>query len=180
MKTHAARTTSETRIEVEFGSPSPSVETPNPFLSHMLASLDRHGDLELRVKAASLDGDPHHLIEDVALTLGEALRRATEGKSIVRFAHEVIPMDDALVGCYLDAGGRPYYEGALPEVAFEHFLRSLALEAKFTLHVNVMRGRDVHHITEAAFKGLGRCLKQALHRSATIASTKGRVGTRGR
>lgn len=176
-----SRKTKETRVDVELDLNGGDIRiaTPIKFLTHMLESLAKHARLGLAVSAESRDGDEHHVAEDVAITLGQALRSAVGSRPIQRFAHEVLPMDDALVGVYLDAGGRSYYEGKLPNPLYEHFLRSLAHEAGLTLHVNVMRGRDEHHVTEAAFKALARCLRRALAPADAVASTKGTVEMRG-
>lgn len=181
MQAKLSRKTKETRVDVELDlkGGAARVATPIKFLTHMLESLAKHAHFGLSVSAESRDGDEHHLAEDIAITLGQALRSAVGSRPIQRFAHEVLPMDDALVGVSMDAGGRSYYEGKLPNPLYEHFLRSLAHEAGFTLHVSVIRGRDEHHVTEAVFKALARCLRKALAPADTVASTKGAVETRG-
>ena len=151
------------------------IDVPIPFLGHMLQSFAKHSGAALHLSAKSLDKDEHHLTEDVAITLGQAVRKAIEGHAIERFAHRIIPMDDAVVGCALDAGGRPYYEGQLPDHMYEHFLRSFAHEARITLHLQVIRGRDPHHVTEAAFKALARSRRQAWQPASDVQSTKGEV-----
>jgi imidazoleglycerol-phosphate dehydratase len=171
------RKTKETQIELalDLEGGAAKIDVPLPFLGHMLLSFAKHSGAGLTVTAKSLDKDDHHLAEDVAITLGRAIKEAVDGAAIKRFGHEVVPMDDALVGCYVDLGGRPYYEGALPEVLYEHVLRSLCHEAGLTCHVVVIRGRDPHHTVEAAFKALGRSLKQAWQKAADVQSTKGEV-----
>jgi imidazoleglycerol-phosphate dehydratase len=175
------RKTKETDIHLEFDTVAgrADVRTPIDFLNHMLESFAKHGRFTLRVRCASADKDPHHAIEDVAITLGQAIRKVIESAPVKRFGHETIPMDDALVATYVDAGGRAFYEGRLPDPMYEHFLRSLAHEAGITLHVDVMRGRDAHHVTEAAFKALARSMHRALEPAAETASTKGKVESRG-
>ncbi len=149
-----------------------SVRTGEPFLDHMLYTLARYSGLNLSVAAA---GDlRHHLIEDVAITLGLALRGVIP-ESCRRYGHAVIPMDDALVEATLDTGGRPYYEGEVPSGLYEHFFRSLADNAVTTLHIRVLRGSDRHHIVEAAFKAVGLALAQALEEGSAVFSTKGAV-----
>lgn len=181
MVTKLSRKTKETaiEIEIELDGGTGNVTTPVPFLTHMLETFAKHGRFGLKVAAESKDKDEHHVTEDVAIALGQAFRKAVEGRPVQRFGHELIPMDDALVGAYVDVGGRGYYEGTLPKPIYEHFLRSLALEWGITLHVGVWRGRDEHHVTEAAFKALARALRQALAPAAATPTTKGEVDTRG-
>jgi imidazoleglycerol-phosphate dehydratase len=172
------RETRETRIRVGLrpgtGQDTPGMGTGDTFLDHMLATLARYADLPLRVEGK---GDMrHHLVEDTAITLGTVLARETPA-TCARFGHAVIPMDDALVEVALDAGGRPHFEGRLPSRLYEHFFRSLALNAGWTLHVRVIRGRDRHHIVEAAFKALGLALRQARREDGAVFSTKGAVRT---
>lgn len=169
------RETRETRIEllVETGALDPArISTGDPFLDHMLVTFARYAGLRLEVSAT---GDlRHHLIEDVAITLGLALRDEVPA-ACRRYGHAVVPMDDALVDCALDLGGRAYYAGRLPSDLYEHFLRSFADNAEMTLHVRVLRGRDRHHIVEAAFKAVAFALRDALVATDAVFSTKGRV-----
>lgn len=175
-----SRKTKETEIDVELGRGGESrIATPIQFLDHMLGSFSKHGNFGLNVSARSKDGDEHHLVEDVAITLGLAFRKRREAAPVKRFAHEIIPMDDALVGVALDAGGRGYYRGSLPNPLYDHFLRSFAHEAGLTLHVDVMQGHDEHHVVEAVFKALGRALRHALEPASEVQSTKGEATTRG-
>ncbi len=176
------RETKETRVRVaveDGDAPSPSLTTDDPFLTHMLVTLARYARLPLMVEAT---GDlRHHLIEDVAIALGTLLGRATPA-TCARYGEATVPMDDALVQVALDAGGRPYFEGALPSDLYEHFFRSLALNADWTVHVRVIRGRDRHHVVEAAFKALGMAMARALADGAApgaggVFSTKGAVAT---
>ena len=146
--------------------------TGQPFLDHMLETLGRYGDLELEVQA---EGDlRHHLIEDVAITLGQALRDEIP-ETCMRYGAATVAMDDALVQVALDAGRRAYYEGPVPSHLYDHFFRSLADNAALTLHVVVLRGRDRHHVVEAAMKALGLALRTALAPGAAVFSTKGSV-----
>lgn len=169
------RETRETRIELlaEIGALDPAkISTGEPFLDHMLVTFARYAGLRLEVSAT---GDlRHHLIEDVAITLGLALRDEVPA-ACRRYGHAVVPMDDALVDCALDLGGRAYYAGRLPSDLYEHFLRSFADNAEMTLHVRVLRGRDRHHIVEAAFKAVAFALRDALVATDAVFSTKGRV-----
>jgi imidazoleglycerol-phosphate dehydratase len=169
------RETRETQIRVSLmpGGHAPTrVETPDPFLTHMLETLARYAGWSLDVNAA---GDlRHHIIEDVAITLGLALRDALP-VACARYGAAVVPMDEALVQAAIDVGGRPYHAGPLPSRLFEHFFRSFADNAGATLHIRVLRGRDRHHIVEAAFKAVGMSLRQALDPTDHVFSTKGGV-----
>lgn len=169
------RETRETRIELllEAGSVDPAkISTGERFLDHMLVAFARYSGMRLEVAAA---GDlRHHLIEDVAITLGLALRDEIPA-ACRRYGHAVLPMDDALVEATVDVGGRAYYAGSLPSDLYEHFFRSLAHNAEITLHVRALRGRDRHHIVEAAIKACATALRDALVASDTVFSTKGAV-----
>jgi imidazoleglycerol-phosphate dehydratase len=171
------RRTSETDVSIDCAlagtvEPAADVATGDAFLDHMLTTLARYAGADLTVRAS---GDlRHHLVEDVAISLGISLARAWPPAS-VRYADALVPMDDALVQVALDAGGRPYYAGRLPSRLYEHFLRSLAHAADMTLHVRVLRGRDRHHVVEAAIKGLGLCVARASAETGAVFSTKGRV-----
>lgn len=166
------RKTRETDITVTLAlSPGESrIATDDPFLSHMLATLARYANVTLTLEAT---GDlRHHLIEDTAIALGEAFKRAAP-EARVRYGHAVVPMDDALVEVALDLGDRPYAETPVPSSLYAHWFRSFATEARATLHVRVLRGRDRHHVVEAAFKALGFALRQAVAVSDDVQSTKG-------
>lgn len=167
------RRTKETTIRVEvLPRGDIRVGTTVPFLDHMMNTLARYAGLGLDLSA---EGDlRHHIIEDVAITFGAALREEFAGP-IVRYGHQVIPMDDAVVECVLDLGGRPYYRGRLPSDLYDHWMRSFADNAEATLHLFVRRGRDRHHVVEGGFKALGMAIGQAVRPAAVIASTKGAV-----
>jgi len=168
------RKTSETivRVEMAIGGGRADVRTGVPFLDHMMTVLARYAGLDLTIAA---EGDlRHHLIEDVALTVGDAVRRVLPA-TCARYGDRTVPMDEALVHAVLDAGGRPYYRGPLPSSLYEHWMRSFCDAAKVTLHLRVRRGRDRHHVVEAAFKALGFALRQALADAGTVFSTKGVV-----
>ena len=186
------RTTKETSIEVSIdldGSGRGDISTGIPFYDHMLDQLARHGGFDLTVRATGdLHIDTHHTVEDVAIAVGEALRDALGDKAGVRrFASGSFPLDEALVDIALDLSGRPFvsWNVPLPEClplgnpAFdpslaEHAVSSLATSALMTLHVNLRDGRNVHHIIEATFKGLARCLRDAVRVETTgVPSTKG-------
>ena len=180
------RETNETSISVEIlradngtsgaieqaASGKKPIDTGNRFLDHMLTAFAKYSGLDLRISAR---GDlPHHLIEDVAITLGRAFRDVVP-VGATRYGNRVIPMDDALVQVSVDIGGRPYYEGPLPSSLYDHWMRSFSNEAKATIHVVVLRGRDRHHVVEAAFKALGLALRDALVDTGDTVSTKGAV-----
>ena len=148
------------------------VRTTRPFLDHMLVTLARYAGLGIRIEAS---GDlPHHIIEDTAITLGRAFAEALPATA-ARYGEATVPMDDALVQCVVDLGGRPYYRGRLPSAMYEHWMRSFADNARATIHMRVLRGRDRHHIVEAAFKALGLAVRAALVDSGAVFSTKGTV-----
>lgn len=172
--TVVVRESKETQIRCELtaGTGVARVSTGDPFLDHMLVTFARYAGVDVDVQAT---GDlPHHLIEDVAITLGHAVA-AFAPAGCARYGERTVPMDDALVQVVLDIGGRPYYQGPLPSPLYDHFLRSFADNAKATLHVRVLRGRDKHHVVEAAIKGLGFALREALQESGAVFSTKGSV-----
>ncbi len=171
------RETSETQVRVELtrGSGTADVDTGSRFLDHMLVTLARYAGLDFRVHAR---GDlRHHLIEDVAICVGAALADLVP-QSAARYGDRTVPMDDALVHCALDIGGRPYYRGPLPSALYDHWMRSFADNARATLHLRVLRGTDRHHVVEAAFKALGFALRDALadvSGTDAVFSTKGAV-----
>jgi imidazoleglycerol-phosphate dehydratase len=188
-----SRTTKETAIEIAIdldGSGVTDVATGIPFYDHMLDQLGRHGGFDLEVRAeGDLQIDTHHTVEDVAITLGEAFAEALGDKAGVRrFASGRYPLDEALVDVALDLSGRPYvhWQVPLPEClplgdpAFdpqlaEHAVASFATAAAITLHVELVRGHNVHHIVEATFKGLARALRDAVRidEPGGVPSTKG-------
>jgi imidazoleglycerol-phosphate dehydratase len=168
------RRTGETTIELEVRREGEEIRvaTGDGFLDHMVNTLARYAGLALRLEAT---GDlRHHLVEDVAITLGLALAAETPSRA-ERFGWAVVPMDEALVQAAVDLGGRPYYVGRLPSNLYEHFLQSLAVNMRATLHVRVLRGRDRHHVVEAAVKATGLALRQALREGDRVFSTKGSV-----
>jgi imidazoleglycerol-phosphate dehydratase len=186
------RSTKETTIDIAInldGSGTTDVSTGIPFYDHMLDQLGKHGGFDLHIAAAGdLHIDTHHTVEDVAISLGEAFRQALGDKAGVRrFASGLFPLDEALVEVAVDLSGRPFvvWEVELPEClplgnpAFdpqlaEHAVASFATAAGITLHVTLRRGRNVHHIIEAVFKGLARCLRDAVRiEGAQVPSTKG-------
>lgn len=168
------RQTKETTVSVLCSmSDDPSaIRTGDAFYDHMLVTLARYSGLSLAIEAA---GDlQHHLLEDVAISLGLALKAEIPSRC-ARYGHAVVPMDDALVEVAIDIGGRPFYAGRLPSKLYDHVMRSFATAADCTLHVRVIRGTDRHHIIEAAFKALGLSLRAAMVEGTSVFSTKGSV-----
>jgi imidazoleglycerol-phosphate dehydratase len=175
--TVVVRETRETTIRCELtpGSGRATVATGQPFLDHMLVVFARYSGLDVTIQAT---GDlPHHLIEDVAICLGAAVAGLLPATA-ARYGDRTVPMDEALVHCALDLGGRPYYRGPLPSTLYDHFMRSFSDNAKATLHLRVLRGTDRHHIIEAAFKALGFAVRDAFVDSGAVFSTKGGVALR--
>lgn len=185
------RRTKETDISVHValdGAGSYDVETGVPFLNHMLELFARHGFFDLVVKGTGdLKVDAHHTVEDVGLTLGEALRQALGDKQgIRRFGEAIVPLDEALVSVVVDLSGRPFLVynvkldqervGTFDVELVNDFLLALANQVGMNLHVNMISGRNPHHIVEASFKGLARALSQAASfdpRVKGVLSTKG-------
>jgi imidazoleglycerol-phosphate dehydratase len=172
--TRIERSTSETTIEVEMlvGKGIAQISTGVPFLDHMMTALARYSGIDMTISAA---GDlKHHTIEDVAIAAGQAFARMLPS-ACARYGECTVPMDEALVHAVVDTGGRPYYRGPLPSSLYDHWMRSFADNAKITLHIRVLRGKDRHHIVEAAFKALGLALRQSLVETEAVFSTKGSV-----
>ena len=172
--TKVSRTTKETQIRAELNlEPGPiAIDTTRAFLDHMIATLARYAGCGLKLTAR---GDlPHHVIEDTAIVLGAAFAAAAPA-TIARYGSRTIPMDDALVQCVVDFGGRPYYRGPLPSRMYDHWMRSFADNARATIHLQVLRGSDRHHVVEAGFKALGLALRDSLAGSGAVFSTKGSV-----
>ena len=187
------RTTKETSItialDVDGGGTNVDVSTGLPFFDHMLSQIGKHGGMDLTVKATGdLEVDSHHTVEDVAISLGEAFREALGDKAGVRrFASGLYPLDEAIAEVALDLSGRPYFVWDVPigEVLplgnppfdpqlAEHFWQSFATAAEITLHVRLKDGRNTHHIVECVFKGVSRCLRDAVRvEGGGIPSTKG-------
>lgn len=168
------RSTKETQIRVEaaLGTGLATVDTSVPFLDHMMTALAKYSGIDLTISAR---GDlRHHIIEDVALTVGPAIAKVIPATA-ARYGDRCVPMDEALVHAVLDVGGRPYYEGPIPSSLYDHWMRSFCDAARFTLHLRVLRGEDRHHIVEAAFKALGFALRDAARDSGAVFSTKGAV-----
>jgi imidazoleglycerol-phosphate dehydratase len=189
----ATRATKETSIEATLvvdGSGKVDVSTGLPFFDHMVEQLGRHGNFDLSLKAeGDLQVDAHHTVEDVGIVLGGCLAEALGDKAGVRrFASMLLPLDEALVEVALDLSGRPFlaYEVEFapdtpglgsppfnPQLA-EEFFRAFATAGNLTLHVRMREGKNTHHIVEASFKGVARCLRDAVRvEGGGIPSTKG-------
>jgi imidazoleglycerol-phosphate dehydratase len=187
------RKTKETNIKASIdldGKGKYKVNTSVPFIDHMLSLMAKHGHLDLNVTAkGDIDVDYHHLIEDLGLVLGEAIKDALGKKlGIRRYGECLTPMDESLAQVAIDLSGRPYlvYNVKLPRGGrkikdidislFEDFFRSVSNTAGMNLHINLVYGRDLHHIFEAIFKGFGRALQEAVMkhpRTKGVPSTKG-------
>jgi imidazoleglycerol-phosphate dehydratase len=189
------RTTSESTVVVELdldGSGATDISSSVPFYDHMLTALGKHSLIDLTVRASGdTHIDVHHTVEDVAICLGQALRRSLGDKAgISRFGDAFVPLDEALAHAVVDISGRPYlvHSGEPPGQELHligghftgsltrHVLESIAHHAGICLHVRVLAGRDPHHIVEAQFKALARALRAAVApdpRVSGIPSTKG-------
>lgn len=170
------RNTRETNVSVELnidGCGVFDVVTDIQFLKHMVETLARYASFDIKMNATG-DND-HHLVEDVAIALGETFRKALGDAPIERMATATLPMDDALVMTSLDVVNRPYAEIDCPDPLYHHFFRSFAMSAGITLHVMVIRGFDDHHVIEASFKTMGKALGAATRRRSTELSTKDTV-----
>jgi imidazoleglycerol-phosphate dehydratase len=186
-----SRSTKETSIDIDLdldGSGAVAVTTGLPFFDHMVGQLGKHGGFDLTVKAeGDLDVDAHHTVEDVGIALGQVLAQALGDKAgIRRFASMSLPLDEALVDVALDLSGRPFLHYEVepgreplgtppfdPQLA-EEFWRAFATSAAITLHLRLRSGKNPHHILEASFKGVARCLRDAVRvEGGGVPSTKG-------
>lgn len=173
------RRTKETAVLVTVGIDGTGkydIKCGNTFLKHMAETLSRYSSVDITMDAAG--DDDHHLVEDVGITLGAALKDAIGKDPIERMATKTVVMDDAMVTVSLDIADRPYAEIDCPDQLYRHFFRSLAMSAGMTLHVLVIRGFDDHHVIEATFKAFGRCLKDAVKKRDAELSTKDKVSLR--
>ncbi|WP_221566873.1 imidazoleglycerol-phosphate dehydratase HisB [Alkalihalobacillus sp. TS-13] len=186
-----SRKTNETNIRLSLqidGEGHSDIQSPVPFLNHMLDLWTRHGLFDLKVDAeGDTEIDDHHTTEDIGICLGQALIEALgDKKGIRRYGNAIVPMDEALAQVVIDLSNRPHLElkAALPSAKLgtfdtelvHEFLSKLALEARMNLHVIVHQGSNTHHIVEAIFKALGRALDEATQidpRVKGVPSTKG-------
>ena len=185
------RKTAETDISLQLtveGEGSSQVDTGVPFLEHMLELWSKHGFFDLAVNASGdIQVEPHHLVEDIGLCLGQAIKEALgDKKGINRYASCTLPMDDALVLVAVDFSGRPYLNydlslvpgkvGQLDVELIEEFWRALTNEARMNLHLKLLNGVNRHHVIEAAFKAAGKAMGEAASRKdglSDVLSTKG-------
>ena len=186
---HEQRSTNETTVEIDLvidGTGQARATTGIPFFDHMLEQLGKHGGFDLAIDATGdLDVDTHHTIEDTGIVLGTTFKRALGDKvGVRRFASGLFPLDEALVQVALDLSGRPYVAYDVEPVAerigtfdpqlAEEFWRAFAVAAGITLHMTSLAGRNGHHVIEASFKGVARCLRDAVRVESTeLPSTKG-------
>jgi imidazoleglycerol-phosphate dehydratase len=190
-----SRKTSESSVELEInldGTGASSISTTVPFFDHMLTALSKHSLIDLNVKATGdIEIDAHHTVEDVAIVFGQALKQALGDKAgIGRYGDATVPLDEALARAVVDVSGRPFLVHSGEPVGFEyhligghftgslvrHVFEAIALNAGLTLHVEVLAGRDAHHIAEAEFKAFARALRKAIEldsRVSGVPSTKG-------
>ncbi|MDP8961286.1 MAG: imidazoleglycerol-phosphate dehydratase HisB, partial [Actinomycetota bacterium] len=183
------RTTRETRVVVDLtldGSGLTKIATGVPFFDHMLEQLGRHGRVDLTVLAeGDLDVDAHHTVEDVGIALGQALAAAWSDRTgVERFGDATVPIDECLTRAVIDLSGRPYlvYDVATPveiigtyeTTLTKHFFEALAANARVTVHVNLLRSGNSHHVHESVFKAVAVALRRAVVVSGSgIPSTKG-------
>lgn len=185
------RKTLETEVKIELnidGSGKREISTPIKFFTHMLEQFAAHGGFDLKINVESHDKDNHHVIEDVAITLGEAFKEALgDKKGICRYGSFILPMDEALSLAVIDLSGRAFAKtdveikdektSDFETVLLPHFFGSFAQASLSTIHIKLLDGTDTHHIIEAVFKSFARALRQACsideaHKDL-IPSTKG-------
>ncbi|MDY6891486.1 MAG: imidazoleglycerol-phosphate dehydratase HisB [Pseudomonadota bacterium] len=191
-KAQVSRNTLETQITVALnldGTGQLDVDTGVPFLDHMLDQVARHGLIDLEISAiGDLHIDDHHTVEDIGITLGQAFKQAVgDKKSIRRYGHAYVPLDEALSRVVIDLSGRPGLEmqvefsrgrvGGFDVDLFSEFFHGFVNHAQVTLHIDNLRGRNTHHQAETIFKAFGRALRMALEHdprgAGVVPSTKG-------
>lgn len=185
------RTTGETKIQVDLeidGCGESKIQTKIPFFDHMLTLFSKHSLIDLKIDAdGDIEVDFHHTVEDTGITLGQTISKALGDKrGIRRYGHAYVPMDETLVRAVIDFSGRPFFDFRAPEKVesingfpfqlVEEFLRGFAVHAACNLHVEVLYGRDAHHMAEGVFKALAKAVDFACQidpRVTGIPSTKG-------
>lgn len=190
-KSEVRRKTKETDIKLNLtidGSGKTAIQTGVPFLDHMLTLLAVHGFFDLTISASGdTDVDDHHTVEDIGICLGQAFSKALgDFSSINRYGERAVPMDEALVRVILDFSNRPYLHygiivpdqkvGAFDTALAREFMRAFSLHAGLTLHAEMSRGENAHHIIEALFKALGKALDEA---STVNPRAKGPLSSKG-
>lgn len=186
-----SRVTKESDVNIELnldGTGENSIETGVPFFDHMLAQLAKHGGFDLTVRTVGdLEVDAHHTVEDTSLALGQALNDALGDRAgLRRYGDALVPLDESLVQAAVDLSGRPYLVHSEPELVeligsydttlTRHIWESIVATAQITLHVQVISGRNAHHVVEAQFKSVARALRDAVSvdpRVIGVPSTKG-------
>lgn len=190
-----SRQTSESSVELELnldGTGTSEIETTVPFYNHLLTAFSKHSLIDLKIKArGDTEIDVHHTVEDVAIVLGQALKQALGDKSgITRYGDALVPLDEALSRAVVDISGRSYLVHTGEPAGFEyhligghftgslvrHVFEAIAHNANLTLHINVLAGRDAHHIAESQFKAFARALRKAVEKDSRVTgipSTKG-------
>ena len=190
-----SRETSESSIRLHLdldGTGASSISTTVPFYDHLLTAFAKHSLVDLTIEASGdTDIDVHHTVEDTAIVLGQAIRQALGTKAgIGRYGDATVPLDEALVRAVVDVSGRPYLVHEGEPAGFEHHLigghftgsmvrhvfEAIAFNAGLTIHVDVLRGRDPHHIAETEFKAFARAFRRAVEPDARVTgipSTKG-------
>ncbi|MGA9032079.1 MAG: imidazoleglycerol-phosphate dehydratase HisB [Sulfuricaulis sp.] len=191
-RAEVARNTKETQITVSVnldGGGTARIDTGLPFLEHMLEQVARHGLIDIALEAkGDLHIDAHHTVEDIGITLGQAIAKAVgDRKGIRRYGHAYVPLDEALSRVVIDFSGRPGLEyhvdfprsrvGEFDVDLVHEFFQGFCNHALVTLHVDCLRGKNAHHNAETIFKAFGRALRMALEIDAraadTVPSTKG-------
>lgn len=185
------RNTKETQITVTVdldGSGELDVETGLPFLDHMLDQIARHGLIDLKIRATGdLEIDAHHTVEDIGITLGQAVNKALDKTGIRRYGHAYVPLDEALSRVVIDFSGRPgldyhvqFVKGTVGNFdvdLFHEFFQGFVNHALVTLHIDNLRGANAHHQIETIFKAFGRAVRMAVElderQAGVIPSTKG-------
>ncbi len=186
MKGSFSRKTKETEVYVNVAleGGSVKVDTPIPFLNHMLDAFAVHGGFGLEVRAkGDVEVDLHHTVEDVGMVLGKAFKKAMEGLKIRRFGYAIVPMDDVLVLLSLDISGRSFVScdpllregraGEFPLELVEEFFQGFSRAIGANVHVKVLSGWNKHHMAEAVFKAFGLSMRDALRERGGEVSTKG-------
>ena len=186
------RNTKESTVLVELsldGTGVSTIETGVPFFDHMLAQLAKHGGFDLVVNTkGDLHVDAHHTVEDTSLALGQAMNQALGDRAgLTRFGNALVPLDECLVQSAVDLSGRPYLVHSEPELVeligsydttlTRHIWESIVATSQITLHVNVLSGRNAHHVVEAQFKSVARSLRAAVTQDSRVVGVPSTKGT---